>query len=251
MSHRGIDPLAVGEHDPSPMRTTLLRAGLTVLAVLVLVGVLVGVSVLLRDTTTQTAEVELGDVPQVALRVPTADVTVVAGDVDVLQVEARVTSGLLDTDYELRRRGSEVEVLAGCQAWLNPGCGVAVTVTVPREVPVVLTGGSGDVVLDGLSGVVGVSTTSGDVRGDALVIGDLTVSARSGDVRAAFAEDPRAVKVGTASGDVALTLPAEVPYLVDAASTSGGVDVGIDTADDQVQRFVRVRSDSGDVSVSR
>ena len=55
----------------------------------------------------------------------------------------------IDTRYELRRRGDEIEVVGSCMEWLSPGCGVVVTVAVPKRLPVLVATDSADVAVDG------------------------------------------------------------------------------------------------------
>lgn len=254
--------------DPDAGPSPLLRTLVPVVATLVLVALAVGgfalISHLTKDVRTETGSIDLGDARQLALQVPSADVRVVQGDVASPTYEARVTSGLLDTDFALGRRGSVVQVVADCRAWLSPGCGVDLTITVPEGLQVDVVGGSGDVEVAGLTaGVVTIRASEGDVDLDGLGVQDLTVTTGSGDVEATFAEQPFAVKVTTGSGDVDLGLPdGDRPYEVEATSSSGdveGVDAGAGTdgapaGDGDVQegaRLVLVRSASGDVEIDR
>lgn len=259
----GLDPV----EDPGP--SPLLRTLVPVVATLVLVALAVGgfalVSHLAKDVRTETGRIDLGDARQLALQLPSADVRVVQGDVASPTYEAKVTSSLLDTDFALGRRGSVVQVVADCRAWLSPGCGVDLTITVPEGLQIDLVGGSGDVEVAGLAaGVVTIRSSEGDVDLDGLGVQDLTVTTGSGDVEATFAQQPFAVKVTTGSGDVDLGLPdGDRPYEVEATSSSGdvegdgpgtGADDGASTGDGDVQegaRLVLVRSDSGDVEIDR
>lgn len=246
-----VDDLGGGR---SPLVRTLLTVLVTLLAVGLVVGVVVVLSVLQRDVRTETGEIDLAGTPQLALRVPTADLRIVQGDGDTVGYRARISSGLLDTTFELRRRDGEVEVVARCQRWLDPECGVELTIEVPAGLPVEVRGGSGDVEAAGLSGgVLTVTTGTGDVDASGLALDELAVQTTSGDVEAAFTRQPFAVKASTRSGDVDLSLPdGERRYTVDAASRTGEVEnaLGGDGSAGGTGSFVRVRTDGGDVEIS-
>jgi len=252
-----LDP--VEDPGPSPLLRTLVPVVVTILLVALAVGGFALVSHLAKDVRTETGSIDLGDARQLALQVPSADVRIVQGDVASPTYEARVTSGLLDTDFALQRGSDAVQVVADCRAWLSPGCGVDLTVTVPEGLQVDVVGGSGDVEVSGLAaGVVTIRSGEGDVDLDGLGVQDLTVVTGGGDVDATFAEQPFAVKVTTGSGDVDLGLPdGDRPYEVEATSSSGDVEgagAGSAADDGDVQegaRLVLVRSDSGDVEIDR
>lgn len=236
----------------SPLARTLITVAVTVVVVAVVIGVLLVVSLLMRETETATSTVDAADLPQVALRADAADVTVVEGEGEEIRFEADVTSGLLGTDYEIRRRGAELEIVSGCFALLNPGCGVDVQVTVPEGLPVELTNASGDVVADGLGDrVLTVVAGSGDVTAHDLEVDELSATTESGGVSASFASDPFAVKATTDSGGIDVTLPGgDEGYQVDVRTESGDVSQDVESEDD-AQRFVRLHSDSGDVRLAR
>lgn len=249
----------LAELDDDPGSSPLVRTLATVLVSALVLGLLIGGFVLatrtFSDVRTEAGRVGLDGAPQLSLRARTADVRLVPGDGDALEYEARVTDGLVDTDFELRRRGTEIEVVGACREWLAPGCGVEITLAVPPGVPVELLGGSGDVVADGLDeGVLTIRAAAGDVRGEDLGVDELSVQTTSGDVTASFAEQPFAVKATTSSGDVGLTLPdGDRTYVVDARARDGDVsnDLGDEGEATGTQAFVRVLSASGDVRVGR
>lgn len=236
----------------SPLARTLITVVATVVLVALLGAALLAVSLLMRGTETARSSVDPAEMPQVAIRAGDADVRVVEGDNESIDIEAEVTSGLMGTDYELRRSGAELEVVSGCFALLNPGCGVDLVVTVPRGLPVEISTTGGDIEADGLSDrVLTLASTQGDVRASDLEVDELSATTRDGEVTATFAADPYAVKVTTTSGNVDVTMPArEREYRVDVASESGEVETGLESADD-ADSFIRLRSSSGDVVLGR
>lgn len=248
----GLDPV------PDPGPAPLVRTLRTVVGTVLLVGLVVGgfalVSRLAQDVRTESGRLDLGDAPQLILQVPSADVRIVAGDVPTPTYEARVTDGLLETDFALGRRGSAVQVVADCRTWLAPGCGVDLVITVPEGLQVEVVAGTGDVELAGLAGVVIVRSDEGDVDVEAATVRDLTITTGSGDVQAGFREQPFAVKVTTGSGDVELDLPrGDRGYEVEAASSDGDVQdlAAGDGTVEEGARLVLVRSGSGDIDVDR
>ncbi|MGJ9414344.1 DUF4097 family beta strand repeat-containing protein [Aeromicrobium sp. CF4.19] len=257
--HSGLGDLADGiaeELEVIEERSPLARTLITVVATLIVAGVVIGaliaVSVAMRDTETARSSVDATDLPQVVLRAESADVRIVEGDTEDIDIEASVTSGLLGTDYELRRRGPEIEIVSGCLAVLNPGCGVEVTVTVPAGLPVEVATGSGDIVADGLGDrVLTLAAASGDIRARDLEVDELSATAADGDVDASFVGEPFAVKASTDSGDVDLVMASgEREYQVDVLTETGELEQDMESVEES-SGFVRVRSDSGDISLAR
>ena len=161
------------------------------------------------STRTAANRLDVGDDPQLAIRSTDADVRLIEGDSSDVVIRAKVTSGILDTSYELRRRGDEIEVVGSCMSWLSPGCGVVVTVAVPPKLPVLVATDSADVTVDGLRDrVVTIATGSGDVRGGALHVQEFSASTDAGDIVATFDDQPFAFKARTKSGDVTARIPA-------------------------------------------
>lgn len=250
------DPLAYGgvqeDPGPSPLLRTLRPVVITlVLAVLVLGGFAL-VSHLTSSTRTTSGVLDLEGAGRLELQAGPADVRIMPGDVTAPRYQARVTSGLLDTRFDVQHVGEAVRLDASCRPFLNPGCGVDVTITVPKDLDVDVLTGSGDIDVSALGGVVLLRSGSGDVEADALRTPDLTVRTGSGDVDTSFATQPSAVKISTDAGDVEVGLPdGSVRYTVDARSDAGKVENAFGATDDPDARLVRVRSGSGDVEVDR
>ncbi len=236
------------------VRSPASRTILTVIGTLVSVGLfaaaILGISVLMKDTKTSTSIIEMGDSVQIVVNATTADIRVVEGADDVVKVTSRVTSGLRKTDFLLGRKADEIKVISGCTTWLSPGCGVSLTLSVPKNIPIVVNTTSGDVTADALvQGVLTVATTSGDIEVDGLTVDEFSAETSSGDVNASFAKQPFALKALTKSGDIVASVPAgDRTYAVMVESKSGDVESEIDS-DDDGQGFVRATSDSGDIDL--
>jgi hypothetical protein len=232
----------------SPASRTLLTVLGTLVAVAIIVGLVLGASILRRDTRVSTSVVDVGDSVQLVIDAGSADVRLVEGDEDVVEIRARITGGLRKTQFELGRRGDEIKIVSGCQTWLSPGCGVAATLEIPKGLPVVVRSTSGDVAADAIAeGVLTVQTSSGNVSASALAVDEFSAETDSGDIGVTFARQPIGVKATTSSGDVRAVVPAgKRTYAVSAKSTSGTVSSQL-TPDEQGEGFVLVRSRSGDV----
>ena len=228
----------------------------TVLVTIVVVGLVIGavavVSLASGSTRTAANRLDIGDDPQLAIRSTDADVRLVEGDSTDVVIRAEVTSGILDTSYELRRRGNEIEVVGSCIGWLSPGCGVVVTVAVPPKLPVLVATDSADVTADGLRDrVVTIATGSGDVRGGALKVQEFSARTDAGDITATFEDQPFAFKARTASGDVDARIPSgDIEYGVTVRSRTGDVRSSLESVPD-ARGIVQVVSDSGDIQLTR
>lgn len=235
----------------SPLARTLITVLVTVLAVGIVLAVLVAVSVAMRDTETATNRVAVDGLPQVSLRATDAEVTIVEGSDDELVVEADVTSGLLGTDYELRRRDAEIEIVDSCFALLDRGCGVAVRVSVPADLPVEVVTESGAIRADGLTrSVLTLLTVSGDILVTDLRVTELAATSDAGRVEASFAAEPAAVKATTRGGDIDVALGSgEQEYRVDLRS-EGEVTQAVESVD-AASAFVRLHSEDGAVTLRR
>lgn len=245
------EPEVIADYDVrSPASRTLLTVIGTIVVVVVVGGLVLGASILSRDTKVSTSVVEIGDSAQIVLDAGSADVRIVQGKPDVVRVEARVTSGLLTTDYQIGRRGDDIKIASGCQSWLNPGCGVETTVEIPKGFPVVVKTSSGNVDADTIEeGVLTVRTGSGNISGTALDVDELAADTVTGDISADFSTQPFAVKASTRSGDISASIPrGDRTYGIEATSTSGKVSSKI-TPDESGKGFIRAITKSGDISL--
>jgi DUF4097 and DUF4098 domain-containing protein YvlB len=247
------DEEIVADYDVrSPASRTLLTVVGTILAVTVVAGLVLGFSILKRSTTTSTSDIEVGRSAQIVVDAGESDLRIVQGTSDVVRVSARITSGLRKTDFDIGRRGDQIKIVAGCQTWLNPGCGVDTTLEIPKGFPVVVRTTSGDVsVRDIAEGVLTIQSGSGDVRASGLKLDELAVQTGTGDISASFAAQPFAVKATSREGDITATLAdGKRTYDVTATSKSGDVSSSIDSDDDGAG-FIRATTDSGDITLSR
>ena len=238
--------------DRPPWVRTLLTVVITVVVVGLLAGAAAMVSRASESTRTAANRLDVGDDPQLVIRSTDADVRLVEGTSTDVVIRAKVTSGLRKTKYELRRRGDEIEVVGSCLTWLSPGCGVDVTVAVPKKMPVLVATDSADVVADGLRDrVLTVATGSGDVLGQNLQLQEFSARTDTGDIDADFSQQPFAFKADTRSGDIAGRVPeGKIGYAVTVRSRSGDVR-SVLTSDPKAKGIVHAVSDSGDIVLRR
>jgi hypothetical protein len=134
--------------------------------------------------------------------------------------------------------------------------------------PVTVGSGSGDVQANGLTGTVSLQNGSGNITGgalsgpkvtlkngsgdiaiDSLESLDVVVTDGSGNIDLTFTKAPTRVRVSDSSGDVSVVLPRGVRYQVNATTNSGSRTVSVlqTTAPDHV---ITVTDGSGNVSVT-
>ena len=240
------------EYEPVGLVRGVLRIVASAVAAFALVGLLSLASLLIRSERVAVNELDVSDSSQVAIRSTNSDLKIIEGKSDRLVIRAKVTDGLDSTDYELHRVDNQVEIVGRCLRWLSPGCGVKVTIAVPKDYPLLVATGSADVRAEGLADrVVTIGTGSGDVDGVKLRVQEFSVDSDRGNVSATFAKAPYALKVTTKDGDISAKIPkGQIRYLVNVSSTSGKVDSNL--VDQKNGRgIIRLLSDRGDIRVAK
>lgn len=235
----------------SPAARTVVTVIGTLAGVAAIAGVVLGLSLLAKDTRVATSEVDVSDSAQLRFVGTDADLRIVEGQGDRLVITSSVTSGLRKTDYQLGRRGDEFRFVSGCQEWLNPGCGVEVTLEVPPGLPLVVTTTTGNVDATAISqGVLTVESTTGNITASELGVDEFSASTSSGAVSAEFAEQPFAFKATTTEGAVEAFIPTgERTYDVMTKTGSGRVRSDLDSVADG-DGFVRVTTLTGNITLS-
>lgn len=253
MKRRSAAPAeTVADYDVrSPAVRTIVTVASTLVAVTAIGGLVLGASILTRDTRVATSQVDLGEIAELKITATDADIRIVEGEPDVLTITSQVTSGLRKTDYQLGRRGDEIKIATMCQRWLNPGCGVSTTLAVPPGLPLVIRTSAGDVEASSISeGVLTVSSTSGDIRATGLGVDEFSAETTAGDIGADFASQPFAFKATTTSGDVRALIPTgDRTYDVMTKTDSGNVESDIES-DAEGDGFVRATTSSGDIRLT-
>jgi hypothetical protein len=243
-----------------------LIAGLIVAIPIVAWGVLTAASFAFRTTVEDTASIA-----------QPVDEIVVDGSGDV-KVVADETAEHVTVDWRSRYFVDRPEVTwrtDGDTLILDSDCGTFGVITnctthftlrVPTGIALDVDTSSGDVEVEGETGVLTLATSSGDVvaraaapaialdtsSGDVVVDGsatDVTASTSSGDVEITIAgEPPDAVRAETSSGDVLVEVP-YAAYAVETDTDSGDDDVEGIRQDGAASRTIVARTSSGDVKV--
>jgi hypothetical protein len=187
-------------------------------------------------------------------------VEVEAGDVHVVgrgrpRVEIEVGSDWRASWRLVEPRTTRATTEDG-RALVTSSCGTAVpivvrcrvdhVVTAPRELPVEIRVGSGDVLVEGVPDVR-VEVGHGSVRGTGITGHDVIVSTVGGDVTLELSRRPSRVEITTVGGDVELVVPGG-PYHVEVSSGGGAVEVSVPTAV-EAEPTITVASDGGDVLI--
>ncbi|WP_405832562.1 MULTISPECIES: hypothetical protein [unclassified Streptomyces] len=182
---------------------------------------------------------------------PVTALEIVGGDADVTvsprgdgQVGYRATIGwsLKAPTIEESWLGDTLRLTPHCPGeeflpTLDAGCSVQLGVTVPEDVPVKVTAGSGRVLLSGLGGAVDAEVDSGRVELVGLR-GALRAKVGSGSLRATGLTGPQAeIRVGSGRADAAFVTP---PDQVSGRVGSGRLALTVPAA----TRF-RVRCEAG------
>jgi hypothetical protein len=260
-----------------------------------LLGVPVAFALIAWTGLTEVAYAGLGSYPvQLAVPVHGSTVSLSAGAADVqvtqatgstLRLTGRATYSLFRSDVTWQTTPSGAIVSPQCHFFVGI-CSFSFHAVLPAGKRAVLSDGSGNLTLRGLTGPVTAGSGSGNVRAtvltgtvslqtgsgnitgsalsgpkvtlkagsgnvafDSLESQDVVVTDGSGNIDLTFTRAPTRVKVTNSSGNVNLVLPRGVRYQVNATTNSGNRNVGVlqTSAPDHV---IVVTDGSGNVSVT-
>jgi hypothetical protein len=260
-----------------------------------LLGVPVAFALIAWTGLTEVAYAGLGSYPvQLAVPVHGSTVSLSAGAADVqvtqatgstLRLTGRATYSLFRSDVTWQTTPSGAIVSSQCHFFVGI-CSFSFHAVLPAGKRAVLSDGSGNLTLRGLTGPVTAGSGSGNVRAtvltgtvslqtgsgnitgsalsgpkvtlkagsgnvafDSLESQDVVVTDGSGNIDLTFTRAPTRVKVTNSSGNVNLVLPRGVRYQVNATTNSGNRNVGVlqTSAPDHV---IVVTDGSGNVSVT-
>ncbi|MGW6205889.1 DUF4097 family beta strand repeat-containing protein [Streptomyces sp. NPDC055089] len=184
------------------------------------------------------------------VRSNSADLHLIASDVDDIEVERRVSGtkigGEIDAGWQFE--GGILTLSVDCDG-VSVNCNAKYTVKVPRNVAVTAEYGNSDVRLSNLGGAaLHLEGRDGTVKGDGISATSVSVVSRNGDTDLDLTSVPDRVDVRSQDGNVRLDLPASA-YAVRTAAKKG--DVTVDVADDRTSSHsVNVRTRNGDIHIS-
>jgi hypothetical protein len=225
-----------------------------------------------------------GPVDRLVVEADGGEINVVPSGTDAVRINSTMKGSLHTPEPSAFREGNTVHLNGKCPEISFGPCRARVTIFVPRDTPVEVHSGSGDLTASGLTGPVDLetgsgdvaatllrgetklhtgsgdidvhglggrtdlSTGSGDITGDGLVMSSVKAETSSGDVLLDYRLAPSVVLASTGSGDVDVMVPRGYAYRVNADPGSGDEKVEVDTTQES-HRFIEATTSSGDVTV--
>jgi hypothetical protein len=221
----------------------------------------------------------------VTLAVDSGDMRISPDASNRIRLRGTARWALIRSRVTWQRTSAGVVVRSQCRQPTG-SCSFDYQVSLPRDLPTVLSSGSGDLTVQGLAGHALLQDGSGDIRasalsggaeikdqsgeitgaflsgprvlienesGDITVTGlasqDVTSTGQSGNITLTFARVPQRVVVSNQSGDVKLVLPpGPTLYRVSANTSSGQTSVHVPTSSAS-SRVITVTDQSGDITV--
>jgi len=238
-----------------------------VLLVLLGMAVLLSLRHSLRPAHHQTQSASYGGVTAIASHVDRADLTVRPGSGKAVTIRRTLAWSQNRPRVAVTQRGGTLSVDASCPSEAGfPVCHIALTVTVPKTMPLSLDTESGDVTVTGLTGPLKTHTVSGDItlRDLSGVLdlhadsGNVTAThlrsrtvrsvASSGDTTLGFATAPDSVRATASSGDIAVQVPLGPDYAISSQVSSGDKHIDVPNTTGAAHQISLVAS-SGDLRV--
>jgi DUF4097 and DUF4098 domain-containing protein YvlB len=225
-----------------------------------------------------------GPVDELVVDADGGEITVVPGG-DSVRINSTVKGSIHTPEPHAFRDGNTIHLNGKCPDISFGPCRARITIFVPRDTPVEVHSGSGDLMATGLTGRVNLQTGSGDVSATGLSgpvelqtgsgdintrglsgetrmhtgSGDVTAEGlgprnvvaetSSGDVSLDFQLGPNDVTASTASGDVDIAVPRGGTYYVKSDPGSGEQNIAVKT-DPDATSTIRASTSSGDVTVA-
>lgn len=219
-------------------------------AVLALVGAAVAVGWLVSYRSRDRTYDAPGRVARVELRVESGTVTVVGGNATPqVRVRRLETSAFGRAPTERRSlTGAVLRLASRCPRVVVGECAASYRLTVPDNVDVNVTTGSGNVRFAGFHGSAAIHTGSGDVKVTAFCGFRLAAATGSGRIEAIAACAPKSLELSSVSGDANAVVPPG-RYRVTASSNTGRRRVAGLLSRRAARFSIDVRSRSGDVTV--
>jgi len=175
--------------------------------------------------------------------VASGDVRIVGSDVQTVTIIAKIEGRSNHLGHDLSE--GALSVFDECN---DSPCGVDIEALVPKDLPLEIHTGSGDIRLDATHAPLVIETGSGDIAGADLGGLDLAAETGSGDIELRVLSPLERVDVHTGSGDVQLAVPAG-SYRLDVTTGSGDESVSGVSHDASSTSSIDVDTGSGDVRI--
>lgn len=271
MAAESAHPLLPG---PTPVRTspTLNMAWLAVGSLAAVFGLLFGtlqtVGLIAHEERTEQFTVSDPAVRVLDVGSDAGDIEIVGGDVSEVTITARVSDGLVATQFTHEVVGDRLQVRVRCKAIITgPWCRAGLRVMVPRDLEVKVRSNhdsvtvrgvigrvdaesdDGSVEAEGLAGDVRLHSGNGSVRATRLRSDSVQADSDNGSVRLEFERPALSVIADSDNGSVEVAVPrTETGYAVDISSNEGSADNLVRT-DSESNRRIVATSDNGSVTV--
>ena len=225
-----------GTTGPAPVKTsptlnaTWLAVGSIVAVVSLLFATMQTVGLLAHEEHTEV--ITVGD-PAVSVLDVASDggrIEVIGANVEAVHITARVSDGLVATQFRHQVVGDRLEVRVRCHAVVTgPWCRAGLRILVPRSLEVKVHAEDDTISVRGLTGRVDAQTSNGAVEAEALS-GDALLKSSNGSVRASRLRSP-SIQASTDNGSVHLEFEVP-PRSAIAQSNNGGVEVAVPRGDE-------------------
>jgi DUF4097 and DUF4098 domain-containing protein YvlB len=259
---------------PVPVRTspTVNAAWLAVGSIAAVVGLLYStfqvVGVIAHEERDETIRVSDPAVTVLDVRTQGGSVEVVGADVDDVRIDARVSDGLVATEFTHDVVGDQLQVRVRCRLVLeNQWCRADLRIVIPRGLEVTVRSLDDPVTLRGLTGRVDAESGNGTVEGESLAgatrlhsddagvratrlrTDSFQADSGNGSVRVEFATAPRSAIARSGNGSVEVAVPrGDEGYAVDISSANGSTD-NLVVSDPESDRRIVATSTNGNVTV--
>jgi hypothetical protein len=232
-----------------PTISTPRLVGLVALVLLVVCLVAFAVSELLKHTHRSTTTLRQ-HVERVVIDAGSGDVRLQGGEGNRVVVSQDLQWLWRRPTVSERIVGSVLRIATTCPTG-GPAnrCKADLSVTIPFDADVRVTGDAGDIRLERLAGHLELGTDDGDIMGTDLNPVSVYADTDAGDVDLEFSTQPVTVSATSSAGDIGLSLPAGGEYRVDATTNACDVDVEGLVRNDRALRSITAATDAGDVRV--
>lgn len=153
-----------------------------------------------------------------------------------------------DAEYRIERDGDLLRLVGECDSGWFESCSVAFRAVVPDDIDVRVETDNGRVAVDGVAGDVDIETDNGAIDGEGLEAAIVQVRTDNGRIQLLFDAAPSTIDARTDNGAIAIRVPGDDAYDVDADSDNGSVEVDVRTDPDADRRVV-AQSDNGAIDV--
>jgi hypothetical protein len=207
-------------------------------------GTLQTVGLLGHDQREERTEVPAEQIDLLEIRSDNGRVDLVRGDDGLVVVHARISEGLVATDFSVTPVDGTLRVRVGCSWLTGPWCRADLRIEVPPTMAVDVGTDTGRITVTDLAGPLVANSDTGSIRSSRLASATVEATSDAGEILLRFTESPEAVRAASDARSVTVVVPDdEATYRVDATSDSGPVRTEVRT-DPSARRTIEIRASS-------